>query len=67
MRNTYPILVLIMLLLALTGSPSHAAPGDEIAPGQIRADGTEVITRTATIIANGRAVYLPIILKGATQ
>ena len=40
MRKTYPILVLMMLLLALTGGLSHAAPGDEIVPGEIRADAT---------------------------
>jgi hypothetical protein len=46
MRKTYPILVLMMLLLALTGGLSHAAPGDEIVPGEIRADATYAVTVT---------------------
>ena len=40
MRKTCLILVLTLLLLPLTGSPSHAAPSDEIVPGDIRADAT---------------------------
>jgi uncharacterized repeat protein (TIGR01451 family) len=33
----------------------------------ISADATGTITRTAMVIANGQTVYLPVILKGATQ
>jgi uncharacterized repeat protein (TIGR01451 family) len=65
LSSTPAVTVTYAVTVSLPGGTAQIQRISNVAT--ISAEPIGVFTRTATIIANGRAVYLPIILKGATQ